>query len=193
MWSSEQRCYIRSSLKQGSGLNGMQENWRVWGSVHAARLFLFLACMTVQAGRICIFCSRTRTESLMLVAVCVMIRPDWWSLSVKCSLWLCLGVVLPAPCLVPFPPSFITGPAPSSLWFSSTWKGSDPWRLLTLGHGTCPDFCSSACSLNFCLALILICLWTQSPGCRDSYMIALGAHAHKSSLLICKYILVGLH
>lgn len=121
-----------------------------------------------------------------------MIRPDWWSLSVKCSLWLCLGVVLPAPCLVPFPPSFITGPAPSSLWFSSTWKGSDPWRLLTLGHGTCPDFCSSACSLNFCLALILICLWTQSPSCCDSYMIALGAHAHKSSLLICKYILLGL-
>lgn len=31
-----------------------------------------------------------------------MIRPEWWSLSVKCSLWLCLGVVLPAPCLVPF-------------------------------------------------------------------------------------------
>lgn len=71
MWSSDQRGYIRSSLKRGIGLNGMWENGRVWGSVHAARLLLFLACMTAQAGRIRILRSRTRTKSLMLVAICV--------------------------------------------------------------------------------------------------------------------------
>lgn len=47
------------------------------------------------------------------------------------------------------------------LWFSSTWKGSDPWLLLTLGCCTCPQFCLSAWCLYFCFALILIYICTQ--------------------------------